>query len=66
MSNLFHQSIQEDVAGKLVEHSNGDAVFFCNSGAEANEAAIKLARKYTQNIKSLPLQNHFMDVHLLP
>lgn len=47
MSNLFHQPIQEEVAKLLIEHSDGDAVFFCNSGAEANEAAIKLARKHT-------------------
>ena len=59
MSNLFHQSIQEDVAGKLVEHSNGDAVFFCNSGAEANEAAIKLARKYTQKHKIITFTKSF-------
>lgn len=59
VSNLFHQSIQEDVAGKLVEHSNGDAVFFCNSGAEANEAAIKLARKYTQKHKIITFTKSF-------
>ncbi|MFS0787321.1 acetylornithine transaminase [Shouchella sp. 1P09AA] len=44
-SNLFHYEIQEQAAKMLVEKSVCDAVFFCNSGAEANEAAIKLARK---------------------
>ena len=37
---------QAQLAKLLVEHSFADKVFFCNSGAEANEAAIKLARKY--------------------
>ncbi|MDC3416886.1 acetylornithine transaminase [Aquibacillus salsiterrae] len=45
-SNLYHIPAQEKLAEKLVENSCGDQVFFCNSGAEANEAAIKLARKY--------------------
>lgn len=48
VSNMFHYPVQEQVAKKLTEHSDGDLVFFCNSGAEANEAAIKLARKKTQ------------------
>jgi acetylornithine/N-succinyldiaminopimelate aminotransferase len=45
VSNLFHIPLQEEVAGILTEASGLGAVFFCNSGAEANEAAIKLARK---------------------
>ena len=45
-SNLFYTEPQVEAAGLLVEHSFGDKVFFCNSGAEANEAAIKLARRY--------------------
>ena len=45
-SNLFEIPIQEELAGKLAAISGLDRVFFCNSGAEANEAAIKLARKY--------------------
>lgn len=44
-SNLFHIPLQEEVAGILTEASGLGAAFFCNSGAEANEAAIKLARK---------------------
>ncbi|WP_273122588.1 acetylornithine transaminase [Bacillus weihaiensis] len=59
MSNLFHQPIQEEVAKKLVESSDGDAVFFCNSGAEANEAAIKLARKFTGKTKIVTFYQSF-------
>ncbi|MCA9669221.1 MAG: acetylornithine transaminase [Myxococcales bacterium] len=43
-SNLFHTAPAIELASELVEHSFADRVFFCNSGAEANEAAIKLAR----------------------
>ncbi|MGP4080737.1 acetylornithine transaminase [Pseudalkalibacillus sp. R45] len=50
-SNLYHIPEQEAVAELLVKHSCGDQVFFCNSGAEANEAAIKLARKYAREMK---------------
>jgi len=45
-SNLFYIQPQIDVAKTLVENSCLDRVFFCNSGAEANETAIKLVRKY--------------------
>jgi acetylornithine/N-succinyldiaminopimelate aminotransferase len=45
-SNLFHIPQQEKLADKLTSISCADRVFFCNSGAEANEAGIKLARKY--------------------
>ncbi|MDD3846677.1 MAG: aspartate aminotransferase family protein [Syntrophorhabdaceae bacterium] len=47
VSNLFYMEPQIKAAQMLVEHSFGDKVFFCNSGAEANEAAIKLARRYS-------------------
>jgi acetylornithine/N-succinyldiaminopimelate aminotransferase len=50
-SNLYHIPTQNELAATLVENSCGDQVFFCNSGAEANEAAIKLARRYAQKIK---------------
>ncbi len=51
ISNLFHIPNQAE-AGKLItDNSCGDAVFFCNSGAEANEAAIKLARRYQQIVQ---------------
>ncbi len=46
VSNLYHIPPQIELARGLVEHSFADKVFFCNSGAEANEAAIKLARKH--------------------
>jgi len=45
-SNLYTIANQELLADKLTEKAGMDNVFFCNSGAEANEAAIKLARKY--------------------
>jgi acetylornithine/N-succinyldiaminopimelate aminotransferase len=45
-SNLYRVPGQERVAATLVEHTFADTVFFCNSGAEANECAIKMARKY--------------------
>lgn len=45
-SNYFNIDLQEQVAEKLVEHSGMEAVFFCNSGLEANECAIKIARKF--------------------
>ncbi|WP_242247074.1 acetylornithine transaminase [Bacillus cereus group sp. BfR-BA-01523] len=47
ISNLFTNSLQEEVASLLTEDTVLDHVFFCNSGAEANEAALKLARKHT-------------------
>lgn len=43
-SNLYHIKPQEDLAEKLTRLSGMESVFFCNSGAEANEAAIKIAR----------------------
>ena len=46
VSNLYYTEKQAQLARLLVENSFADKVFFCNSGAEANEAAIKLARKY--------------------
>jgi predicted acetylornithine/succinylornithine family transaminase len=48
VSNLFHSAPQAQLAQKLVENSFADKVFFCNSGAEANEAALKFARKFGQ------------------
>lgn len=52
VSNLFHIPNQADAAKLLTDNSCGDAVFFCNSGAEANEAAIKLARRYQQLVQN--------------
>lgn len=51
VSNLFHIPGQEKAAALLTANTCADAVFFCNSGAEANEAAIKLARRYHQKVK---------------
>ncbi|MFU1796346.1 acetylornithine transaminase [Paenibacillus azoreducens] len=51
VSNLFQIPNQEKAAALLTANSCADAVFFCNSGAEANEAAIKLARRYHQKVK---------------
>jgi acetylornithine/N-succinyldiaminopimelate aminotransferase len=45
-SNLYYTEPQVKLAKMLVDHSFADRAFFCNSGAEANEAAIKLARRY--------------------
>ena len=59
VSNLFHIEGQEEVASLLVSHSSGDAVFFCNSGTEANEAAIKLVRKATGKKKIITFYQSF-------
>ncbi|BAU44489.1 aspartate aminotransferase family protein [Leptolyngbya sp. O-77] len=53
VSNLFYIPEQGDLAKWLVEHSCADRVFFCNSGAEANEGAIKLARKYAHTVRGI-------------
>ncbi|MBB2485788.1 aspartate aminotransferase family protein [Mitsuaria sp. WAJ17] len=45
-SNYYHVPLQEELAAKLVELSGLTNAFFCNSGLEANEAAIKIARKF--------------------
>ena len=45
-SNIYHIDAQEKLADKVAQLSGMDTVFFCNSGAEANEAAIKIARYY--------------------
>ena len=46
-SNLYYTKVQADFAQKLCQTAGYEKVFFCNSGAEANECAIKLARKYS-------------------
>jgi len=51
-SNLYHIEPQIKLARLLVENSFADKVFFCNSGAEANEGAIKLARKFAKEYLS--------------
>ena len=49
VSNLYYTTEQRYLANWLVENSPGDKAFFCNSGGEANEAAIKLVRRYWHN-----------------
>jgi len=51
-SNLYYTKVQADAASKLVKLSGLDRAFFCNSGAEANEGAIKISRKYAHSIAS--------------
>ncbi|AFY47828.1 acetylornithine/succinylornithine aminotransferase [Nostoc sp. PCC 7524] len=50
VSNLYYIPEQGELANWIIQHSCADRVFFCNSGAEANEAAIKLARKYAHTV----------------
>ncbi len=54
VSNLYHTAPQVELAQKLVKNSFADKVYFCNSGAEANEAAIKFARKVAKTISQSP------------
>lgn len=51
VSNLYYVPEQGELAKWIVDHSCADRVFFCNSGAEANEAAIKLVRKYAHTVQ---------------
>lgn len=53
VSNLYYVSEQGELAKWLIEHSCADRAFFCNSGAEANEGAIKLARKYAHTVRHI-------------
>ena len=53
VSNLYEIPEQIELASWLVHHSCADSVFFCNSGAEANEAAIKLARKHGHTVRGI-------------
>lgn len=55
-SNLYYTKIQVEAASKLKKLSGLDKVFFANSGAEANEGAIKLARRYATNIDPEKIQ----------
>lgn len=59
ISNLYHIPIQEETAEKLVAATCGSYVFFANSGAESNEAAIKLARKATGKTKIITFNQSF-------
>jgi acetylornithine/N-succinyldiaminopimelate aminotransferase len=61
VSNLYYTIPQTDLARMLVEQSFADRVFFGNSGAEANEAAIKLARKYFKD-RGEPQRFHIVSM----
>jgi acetylornithine/N-succinyldiaminopimelate aminotransferase len=58
-SNLYQIAEQKRAAERLVAHSFADTVFFCNSGAEAMECAIKMARKY-QDATGHPEKNRLI------
>ncbi len=57
VSNLFEATPQEELAQKLTKATGMDSVFFCNSGTEANEAAIKFARKWGGERKTIIVAN---------
>ncbi|MBC1885210.1 acetylornithine transaminase [Listeria seeligeri] len=57
-SNLYESALQDSVAELLVGEDE-KLVFFCNSGTEANEAALKLARKYTKKDKIITFEKSF-------
>ena len=59
ISNLFESPGQERLADSLVKDLHLSYAFFCNSGAEANEAAIKLARKHTGKHKIIVFEQSF-------
>ena len=59
ISNLFESPGQEALAAKLVEDTHLTHAFFCNSGAEANEAAIKLARKHSGKHRIITFEKSF-------
>ena len=63
VSNLYYIPEQGELATWLVEHSCADKVFFCNSGAEANEAAIKLIRKYAHTVLDFLEQPVILTAH---
>ncbi|MCI0395476.1 MAG: acetylornithine transaminase [Chloroflexi bacterium] len=59
-SNLYHTAPQIGLARRLVENSFADRVFFCNSGSEANEAALKFARKWARQSSGRPDKTGFV------
>ena len=59
ISNLFESPGQEKLAATLVKDTHLSYAFFCNSGAEANEAAIKMARKHTGKHKIITFEQSF-------
>jgi acetylornithine aminotransferase len=63
VSNLYYVPEQGELAKWIVDHSCADKVFFCNSGAEANEAAIKLVRKYAHTVLDFLEQPVILTAH---
>ncbi|VUT25650.1 MAG: Glutamate-1-semialdehyde 2,1-aminomutase [Candidatus Methanolliviera sp. GoM_asphalt] len=59
VSNLYYIDVQVEAAEKIAERSGMDKVFFCNSGTESVEAALKLARKHTRKRKFISAINSF-------
>ena len=59
-SNLFESEQQEKLAAELCKRTNLDFVFFCNSGTEANEAAIKFARKFGKGKSNIICANNIV------
>ena len=59
VSNVYHTEPGEQLAHELVQRSFADKVFFCNSGAEANEAAFKFARKWTKKTEIVAMGGSF-------
>ena len=62
-SNLYYNDQQILAAKAITDHSFADRVFFCNSGAEANEAALKLARRYQSVVAGAPQRTTVVSTH---
>lgn len=62
-SNLYFIEEQIKAAEAITQRSFADRVYFCNSGAEANEAALKLARRYQHVVKGAPERNTIVSTH---
>jgi acetylornithine/N-succinyldiaminopimelate aminotransferase len=62
-SNLYYNEQQILAAAAIVERSFADRVFFCNSGGEANEAALKLARRYQSVVAGAPERTLLVATH---
>ena len=63
ISNLYYNDQQILAAKAIVDRSFADRVFFCNSGAEANEGALKLARRYQAVVAGAPQRTKIVSTH---
>ena len=63
VSNLYFNDQQILAAKAITDHSFADRVFFCNSGAEANEGALKLARRYQSVVAEAPHRTTIVSTH---